>query len=249
MSDFKVGDVVLAKNNMKTKYEWGVISEETDGNADARYWLKFPCGWGNYKRAINMRHATPEEKEEFYRMQEEVKKPEYKVGDDVLVEGRIIGIDSDNNVEIEVKDGNNFCVGHEDIHSHAPKEPVDTRFKEAPERMMRVKAMNALREKILNDEEINSLSDEELIEELFSLPPMEQVVAESATTDKVVRFDEEELMDFISESSEQIGKLSVACETVSDEKVDGWIIDTISQSRDLLKQLRAKLMGRSDGNV
>lgn len=315
MIDFKVGDVVV-------DIQFGDILRLNIPKRGGA-----PCTIENKTkmRILNdfstIRHATLEEREEFYRMQEDMAKeetteqqpePTYKVGDDVLVTGRITEIQDNGSIRVEYNTSsypNDWNLYEpEKIHSLAPKEPVvdygdysfagrvekngtiaivkhqkeecrfevgdpvliwgslvsgvvvnidkmhdfmqipnaigvetdgviryfrqdDLRVRKEPAQSAknnRVKGMNALREKILNDKEINLMSDEELIKELFELPPMKQTGVKPEAG-KVVRFsDKEEITNFICHLQFAAGYF--------------WAINKHEQSNNLMCLVK-KLMG------
>lgn len=49
--EYKIGDVVLARNNSKHRYETGVITQITTQNGEYKYYVQFPVrppmGWSN----------------------------------------------------------------------------------------------------------------------------------------------------------------------------------------------------------
>lgn len=81
---------------------------------------------GNYK-PIEIKEviATPSEKEEFERMTEQ---KEYKVGDEVILKCKIIGTDpTGGTVRVNFEHTNEGkWIDVKDIHSPAPKEPVES---------------------------------------------------------------------------------------------------------------------------
>lgn len=141
--------------------------------------------------------------------------PPYKVGDTVLVEATITQILPSGNVRVryryaDVTDFNNYKV--EEIHSLAPKEPVKRRiisstpYREEKNGMVTM-GFTMVTEKVEGD-------------------------IESATTEKVVRFSEEEYKNLMWNISEVIGFLYGSNLDDPDNVVDNF-----------LKDLRKKLMG------